>query len=68
MCKALEDLKKEAEEYGREQGLEQGIEQGVSLICALMLKIKEANKEYLMDRVLSDASFRKQVMKEYGLL
>ncbi len=67
MCKALEDIKKDAMRQGEEQGKEQGIEQGIERVNRLVQQLFCDGRVEDLKRSVTDVAFQKKLFVEYNI-
>ena len=71
MCKALDDLWKDAEqqgmECGMERGMERGLQQGAARVNLLNQRLIHEKRYQALERSASDAEYQQKLFAEYGL-
>lgn len=67
MCKALEDMRRDATEQGMMIGRQEGRQEGEQRLAELIGKLIETGKNELIGRVVSNLDFRKKLFEEYEI-
>lgn len=71
MCKALDDLWKDAEqqgmECGMERGMERGLQQGAARVNLLNQRLIHEKRYQALERSAADAEYQQKLFAEYGL-
>lgn len=67
MCKALDDLWKDAEQEGMERGIERGLQQGAIRVNLLNQRLIHEKRYQALERSASDAEYQQKLFAEYGL-